>query len=393
MMPPMSSLLTDSGLSLPIAFQLTRPLIRAAFQASENYSQVPEHLKQWHPSSPQIEAVMKTHLPESVWTTVSTELVTLFWSLSLYDLSAPVKRYEAELKRLKDRYSELDAKVIITGSSDADKQSRQRKTEMTKLLAEIKDLTEEFEAHRKHCDSIKALLESKKESFIAQGSDGRSNSTVLWGAVVTNLLQYCVLDRIVMSPSDAIYSIQFFFLLHQVETPGFSTIVFIHQFMQTVTPLIFCSTEAEASFLGYAFSSIFRKVNGWYNNKVAFQQENQKCGFLTMVAGDDNAAKSSKGVALSADNTVSDVDVHGLKDSGTGDGDRGVKKNYITFDKFQMVCSVSYSSQPVVIVDSALMVVLNDFGADLLEESERGSNQRFRVQGIYVHQICPDPVI
>ena len=52
MMPSMTSLVTDVGLSLPIAFQLTRPLFRAAMQASEDPENVPDALKPWHPFSP-----------------------------------------------------------------------------------------------------------------------------------------------------------------------------------------------------------------------------------------------------------------------------------------------------------------------------------------------------
>lgn len=44
-MPSLGALLSDVGLSLPIAFQLVRPLIRAAIQASDDLDNCPENLR------------------------------------------------------------------------------------------------------------------------------------------------------------------------------------------------------------------------------------------------------------------------------------------------------------------------------------------------------------
>jgi THO complex subunit 2 len=357
LMPSMTSLLTDSGLSLPVAFQLTRPLIRAAFQASEDPAQVPEHLRQWHPRSPEMLNVIRSNLPESLWDTVSVELVIFFWSFSLFDLVAPIKRYETEVKRLKERYSELDTKVIPAGTADADKLVKQRKSEMTKLLTDIKDLTDECETQRQHCEYIRKILDSRKSSFILLSADG-NNTTSVWSLVVNQLLQHCVFDRLLMSPGDAVYSVQFFLLLHQLETPGFSTIVFMHQMIQTVAPLIFCSTEAEACLVGYAFNSLFHSLNSWFGNKVAFQLENQKAGFLTCVEAAPNAKDASSnavdGASASVDSSAStDTKAPAVAAGGSGEAassdpaaaaapaEKTLKKSYITFEKYQLVCVVS----------------------------------------------------
>ena len=45
LMPSLGALVTDVGLSLPIAFQLVRPLIRSAIQASDSVDSCPENLR------------------------------------------------------------------------------------------------------------------------------------------------------------------------------------------------------------------------------------------------------------------------------------------------------------------------------------------------------------
>ena len=121
------------GLSLGVAFQLIRPLVRLALQScytadgSEvgdkrppNKAKVianaclspekcPSHLQRWHPFSPNILEAITSAYAEGKWPEgISVEFLSLFWSLSTYDLKVPVSRYQLEAKRLRDRCSELD---------------------------------------------------------------------------------------------------------------------------------------------------------------------------------------------------------------------------------------------------------------------------------------------
>jgi hypothetical protein len=49
MMPPMKSLLNDVGLSIAVAFQLVRPIVRAALHYGEDPMSAPKELRAWHP--------------------------------------------------------------------------------------------------------------------------------------------------------------------------------------------------------------------------------------------------------------------------------------------------------------------------------------------------------
>lgn len=262
-MPPMNELINEIGLSIPVAFQLVRPLVRAALNYGEDPSSAPPNLQRWHPFSEDMKMVMRNHLPSEVWTSISVELYMTFWSLSLYDLNVPSARYELEIRRLKDKYLELDTK--LSGMDDNDK--KQKRQDMTKYLNCTKALTEENDIQQKHVDLIRKMITAHKSTYLSHVVRENSHK------ITESIMQYCVYPRTLISPSDALFSSQFFMLLHTLETPGFSTIHFIHTTVKYITPLIFCTTEYEAGFIGLFLNDMLATLNRWMSNKQAFTRE------------------------------------------------------------------------------------------------------------------------
>jgi THO complex subunit 2 len=248
-MPPMRYLLNEIGLAVPVAFQLVRPLVRAALHYGEDPSAAPPALQTWHPFSMEMKTVVCEHIPPDVWTALSPELYLTFWSLSLYDVFIPKSKYEAEIRRLKERYTELDTKPA-TGEGH-----KQRRTEMTKILNLTNTLKEEQDSQRRHIELIRTMISSHKDAYLSHVSAESSPKST------ENVMQHCVFPRVLMSPTDAIFCSQFFMLLHTQETPGFSTIHFIDKTMKTLAPLIFCCTEYEAGFLGFYINDLLETCN------------------------------------------------------------------------------------------------------------------------------------
>ncbi|CAM9500809.1 unnamed protein product, partial [Ectocarpus fasciculatus] len=126
--PSLQELVHDGGLTLAVAFQLIRPLVRIALQSSvssaknansetakaaavtsANVENCPAHLQRWHPFSPSILSAISEAAPEGGWPEgISMEFFSLFWSLSMYDLKLPISRYQLEIRRLRERLGELD---------------------------------------------------------------------------------------------------------------------------------------------------------------------------------------------------------------------------------------------------------------------------------------------
>lgn len=283
LMPELSVLLDEVGLAVPVAFQLVRPLLRAALQFGPNPTNAPPRLQRWHPFGETMTKLVTTLIhPASIWEVMSPRLYVLFWGLGLYDIKVPVSRYEGEIKRLKDKYTELDNKKSGTAASQSitaaefSKLNKQRELEMKQLLQKVAELTEDMVRQKKHVEQIREIIRSEQASFFRvsasaqQGADDSGTVCTPEDVVSESMMQHLLFQRLLMSPIDAVYCTQFCFLLHEMQTPHFSTLRFVDRTIRTITPLIFCSTETEASFIGYALLDLLQVVNRWHDDEKVF---------------------------------------------------------------------------------------------------------------------------
>lgn len=257
LMPPLPVLSRDMGLSVPVAFTLVRPLIRAALAAGPLSSDAPAHLQEWHPLSDTMLTFAKSHLPAAALKLISPQLWTLFWSLSVYDLSTPSARYATEKARVVARIAQLAKKPDLPPKA--------RKQELARLSSLAAELQEELEAQKRHSDAVYRLLLGMKETlFLDAGAASQ---------IIDCLLRHCIKDRITLSPADAVFCSQFFLLLHRADTPLFSTVLFIDRIVNTALPMLFACTEYEAGFIGYGISHLLGIANKWVANKAIYDVE------------------------------------------------------------------------------------------------------------------------
>jgi THO complex subunit 2 len=214
MMPSMKTLLVDIGLAVPVAFQLVRPLVRLALQCGmdlqaeahsgsaqscqylvtpEVLEAMPASLRQWHPYSPEMKALVMSHLPAEVWSAISIELYLTFWSLSLYDIMVPSTRYDEEMRRLDstkaalEKASHLNSSLMNTPEDRA--AMRQKRQELTRISALMNTLTEEHSKQRSHVARMHTMLLAQKGSYLSHVSKEELPN------VTSHLMQYCVHDR------------------------------------------------------------------------------------------------------------------------------------------------------------------------------------------------------
>ena len=271
MMPSIKSMIDEIGLTLPVVFQLIRPIVRAALQysADPNDASVPAYLVNWHPFSDVMLSTINSYVPADVLAVISPNLFITFWSLSVYDIYTPGTRYETEKKRLQERYTELEKQKNAPVSSEVTqserlKNEKLRKNEMSKIITSMKDLTEEYQGQRKHVEQVRLLIVTQNQFYFRHAEQG---------ATADALLQYCVHDRMLMSPLDAVYCAKFYLALHELNTPRFCTISYVDKVVRTILPLLFCSTEAEAAYIGYSLVSLLQVLGKWYGDKAAYDTE------------------------------------------------------------------------------------------------------------------------
>lgn len=271
-MPSFDELVDGIGLSLPIAFQLVRPLLRAMLtKYGADSTIVPLQFRKWHPLSDEMIKFVENHVSADVLLHISPKLYLIFWSMSSYDIAVPTHVYEMEVKRLKQAIH---------------MSPHHHKEEIDKNSNLIQDLKAEESEQQKNVQLMKdIILQTKDEFFLLSvaASANELNSTT----ISDNIIQHCVLERSKLSPCDAVYCIQFFMLLHSLDTKYFSTVTFMREVIKQTSPLLFCSTEAEASFLGFMINNILQVASSWHRSEILFDSEaKSKMCFVEEVASD-----------------------------------------------------------------------------------------------------------
>jgi THO complex subunit 2 len=207
-MPSMKTLLVDIGLAVPVVFQLVRPLVRLALQCGmelqakmnkstdfiatpEVIAAIPANLRQWHPYSLEMKALVEAHLPAEVWSAISVELYLTFWSLSLYDIMVPSAQYDEEIRRLGNTKAALEKASSNAGINVPEDRAaaRQKRQEITRISALVSVLAEEHSSQRRHVERMHKMLLAQKSSYLAHASKEQLPN------VTSHLMQYCVHDR------------------------------------------------------------------------------------------------------------------------------------------------------------------------------------------------------
>ena len=108
------------------------------------------------------------------------------------------------------------------------------------LRAELKDQTLNHQATRRR-------LSLEKDHWF--------KDTCTRSEIVYQLLQYCIIPRALLSPTDAIFAGRFLRLMHANGTRNFSSLTAYDKvIVEQIGPLIFSSTENEARNLARYFS-------------------------------------------------------------------------------------------------------------------------------------------
>jgi hypothetical protein len=104
-------------------------------------------------------------LPDKTWTHFSPEFFVSFWQLSLYDISVPKDRYQAEVSKLKALILALDADRSDMTSSAVLKRRREKE----RALATILQMQSELDVHEKHHQRVMERLWKEKDSWFKKG--------------------------------------------------------------------------------------------------------------------------------------------------------------------------------------------------------------------------------
>jgi len=273
-LPSIEQLLTEFHVNADLAFFLARPMFNHLINTK--FEEMRKTDKQWKQRSaaekqvkhaeaaqlvmePITAAVIPLH-PAKVWDDISSQFLTSFWSLTMYDLHVPEQLYEKEIKKLKEAPSKLH--------ENKDLNTARRKKEAERLNNLMERLQEEERRHKEHVERVMVRLKQEKDGwFLSRAARSAKNETI------TQFLQLCLFPRCIFTASDAIYAAKFVSVIHMLKTPNFSTLICYDRIFCDITYTVTCCTENEANRYGRFLSSMLDTVMKWHADKEVFERE------------------------------------------------------------------------------------------------------------------------
>lgn len=207
--------------------------------------------------------VNHTHVlaPEGGFLGMSQSLFVTFWSLSLYDVDVPSTRYQSVIAQVnsmvralrddinaarRDVQRGFSAASVYGGhhfhhqpppppssQSVADVDALMREAE--KLDGMALKLPEELKEQKENALFVDARLKATCDSWVVE------DTVTAQAAAAREFVQFCILPRVLNSPSDALYCARFLHKIHVLGPPGFRFLTVIDKVCHWWTVSIFIS--------------------------------------------------------------------------------------------------------------------------------------------------------
>ncbi|XP_062113290.1 THO complex subunit 2 isoform X2 [Humulus lupulus] len=206
---------------------------------------------------------VKTMLPSKAWNSLSPDLYTTFWGLTLYDLYVPRNRYESEISK---QHAAL--KALEEFSDNSSSAITKRKKDKERIQESLDRLTSELHKHEENVASVRRRLFREKDNWLSSCPDTLK--------INMEFLQRCIFPRCTFSMPDAVYCAAFVHTLHSLGTPFFNTVNHIDVLIcKTLQPMICCCTEYEAGRLGRFLYETLKLAYHWKSDESIYERE---CG-------------------------------------------------------------------------------------------------------------------
>ena len=218
----------------------------------------------WHPVLAELMDAIGPCLPSQTWDMLGKSFYVTFWQLSLYHVLVPTSSYDDEINRQKKK-----ATTIGKDRSDLSVVGIQKKEREVKALNELQNrLRAEFKDHIHAHQLVRARLQREKDHWFV-GLWGK------WDALNIALIEHCFFPRILISPSDALYTFRILKFLHSSGTANFRTMGVLDQMFndKRLTSMVFLCTAKEIESFGPFLNEILKDLSRWHASKAVFEKE------------------------------------------------------------------------------------------------------------------------
>lgn len=183
-------------------------------------------------SSPEvIKSVYSEEASSSLF--IPSEFLKCFWSIGLSDISVPLHRYQAEIAKSKNF---------------------------------VEPLQQEMKQQVLECGRVRDSLVKVKDSWFTGSSDRNS--------IVNSVIKLALLPRILLGPTEALFSAKFLFLLHGLGPQRLSTLSLLDSIFDSLPSILLPSlTESESHCFGRFMHEILLVLQSWQTSREKYERE------------------------------------------------------------------------------------------------------------------------
>jgi THO complex subunit 2 len=221
-LPNITTLLSLYKMEPGVAFHICRPsfsifLRNGGLSSTDNEKNITPEGSGSSPVDEDVLSAVVQSLDGEVWKSMNPNLYSVFWSLSLYDIYTPSKKYETTKATLQNglKRNETELRTLDQNSKAARDLRRDQRSKQNA----IEDLNNEFRVQKDNERVIRRWLQQQKLTFI-EGCERIENTPQCF-------LQHCVLPRALFSPEDAYFCALFTAILNELQVIFFFLISFI----------------------------------------------------------------------------------------------------------------------------------------------------------------------
>ena len=215
----------------------------------------------WHPGLAELIVDVDEFVPRRAREVMGPAFFVTFWQLTLSDIHYPKDRYEQEHARLLQlSRAAMDSPAIGAGDRSGFVDS------ILKLASKVVD---EMQRHSQASTATKRRLSREKLAWFPD-MDTKTKRLEL----VQQILQHCVQPRARVSLPDAAFAYQFVKRMHAINTPGFHTLVFYDQLLNSqVAPILYSCSENEARNYARFLFDVLSDVHKWFSSGRDYKED------------------------------------------------------------------------------------------------------------------------
>ncbi|KAG1146027.1 hypothetical protein G6F37_003593 [Rhizopus arrhizus] len=258
LIPSVEILVRDYALPVHVAMTFNRPKTQHAIRSNMETPIVEKEI--WTPFRPVIDALPTMLDIPAIPNIFTSEFYFMFWQLSLYDIHCPINHYEAAIRRHMDMIRQCQD--VRSSFYQSNRPSVVSKAER-QAQASLDMLNEDLPRHQAHVEKVMTILKDSQSRWFP--------SSMQRQALISNVLQHCILPRSKISEVDAAFCYEFAMLMHKINTVNFSSLTLFDKVLSDSLPADFIAfSEYETTIHSRFIFKALSKMGDWHKDEKLY---------------------------------------------------------------------------------------------------------------------------